>query len=321
MAAQNTDKLKKVASNTGWQVGGGGVADAVVTTIPGVSLTGLPTDTALLVTVDRVDSSGTKTPTKMERFIGVVSGNNFVSCIRGVEGLAQPHAGGAVIECVIAPKYWNDIVDWGLVEHNQDGTHKGAAVATPVHAASSKATPVDADEIGLLDSATSFVLSKLTWANLKATFVSNLKAAGSDITTGTNDTKVVTPKAIADAGVNTRLKSKIIAISRDMTLASGSVAYTGIGFQPTSMVAIGCINGSMPPLTVGIADSGRNAFSLNQYGASAIQAVGGLLNITVSPGVYQAAAVASFDADGFTLTWTKAGSPTGTGTAYVLCIA
>ena len=124
MAAANTDKLKKVASNTGWQVGGGGVADAVVTIIPGVSLTGLPTDTALLVTVDRVDSSGTKTPSKMERFIGVVSGNNFVSCIRGVEGLAQPQAGGAVIECVIAPKYWNDIVDWGLVEHNQDGTHK-----------------------------------------------------------------------------------------------------------------------------------------------------------------------------------------------------
>lgn len=41
------------------------------------------------------------------------------------------------------------------------------AVAT--HAASSKATPVDNDELPLVDSAASNVLKKLTWANLKAT--------------------------------------------------------------------------------------------------------------------------------------------------------
>lgn len=38
-----------------------------------------------------------------------------------------------------------------------------------VHAATSKTTPVDADEIGLIDSAASNVLKKLTWVNLKAT--------------------------------------------------------------------------------------------------------------------------------------------------------
>jgi hypothetical protein len=38
-----------------------------------------------------------------------------------------------------------------------------------IHAAVSKITPVDADEIGLLDSTSSFSLKKLTWANLKAT--------------------------------------------------------------------------------------------------------------------------------------------------------
>ncbi len=36
------------------------------------------------------------------------------------------------------------------------------------HAASSKTPPVDADELPLLDSATSFSLKKLTWANIKA---------------------------------------------------------------------------------------------------------------------------------------------------------
>ena len=38
-----------------------------------------------------------------------------------------------------------------------------------VHAATSKPTPVDADELPIVDSAASNVLKKLTWANLKAT--------------------------------------------------------------------------------------------------------------------------------------------------------
>lgn len=42
-------------------------------------------------------------------------------------------------------------------------------IAAVIHAASSKATPVDADELGLVDSAASFALKKLTWADLKTT--------------------------------------------------------------------------------------------------------------------------------------------------------
>jgi hypothetical protein len=41
-------------------------------------------------------------------------------------------------------------------------------VAT-VHAADSKTTPIDADELLLVDSTTSYSLKKLIWANLKAT--------------------------------------------------------------------------------------------------------------------------------------------------------
>lgn len=42
-------------------------------------------------------------------------------------------------------------------------------IASTIHAETSKAAPVDADELGLVDSAASNVLKKLTWANLKAT--------------------------------------------------------------------------------------------------------------------------------------------------------
>ena len=41
--------------------------------------------------------------------------------------------------------------------------------ASTVHAATGKTTPVDADELPLVDSAASYVKKKLTWANLKAT--------------------------------------------------------------------------------------------------------------------------------------------------------
>lgn len=46
---------------------------------------------------------------------------------------------------------------------------KSGAVAIDTHAATGKTTPVDADELPLVDSAASNGLKKLTWANLKAT--------------------------------------------------------------------------------------------------------------------------------------------------------
>lgn len=50
-----------------------------------------------------------------------------------------------------------------------NGTADITVIAPGTHAATSKATPVDADELPLVDSAASNILKKLTWANLKAT--------------------------------------------------------------------------------------------------------------------------------------------------------
>lgn len=52
----------------------------------------------------------------------------------------------------------------------------GALAAAQIDAAPSKATPVNADEIPLLDSASSFSLAKLTWTNLKTTLWSTITA-------------------------------------------------------------------------------------------------------------------------------------------------
>ena len=128
MAAANTDKFRKVALNTGWQVGGSGVTDAIVTTVPLSSATNLPADTGITITIDRVDASGTKTPAKMERITGVVSGTNIISCIRGVEGTAQSHAAGAIVEIMVSAVNINDIIAAILAGHNQDGSHTNALV-------------------------------------------------------------------------------------------------------------------------------------------------------------------------------------------------
>lgn len=58
-------------------------------------------------------------------------------------------------------------------------------VAPDTHAAAAKATPVDADELPLIDSAAAFALTRLTWANLKATLKSYFDAIYPTKTSGT----------------------------------------------------------------------------------------------------------------------------------------
>lgn len=54
------------------------------------------------------------------------------------------------------------------VEASADVTDAGN-VGSSIHGATAKTTPVDADTVGLIDSAASNVLKKVTWANIKAT--------------------------------------------------------------------------------------------------------------------------------------------------------
>lgn len=67
------------------------------------------------------------------------------------------------------------------------GTVNGSEIISlaVAHAATSKSTPVDADEISLLDSASSYALNRLTWANLKATIKSYYDAVTSTLTNKT----------------------------------------------------------------------------------------------------------------------------------------
>lgn len=98
-------------------------------TITLASVTGLPTDTEITITIDRVDSNGNATPAKLERITGTISGSNLTSYTRGTDGTTeQSHSSGAVVEYIWNSQDWNDLIDGILVGHNQDGTHDPAVI-------------------------------------------------------------------------------------------------------------------------------------------------------------------------------------------------
>lgn len=124
------------------------------------------------------------------------------------------------------------------------------------------------------------------------------------------------------------LTSKIITATRDMAAASGDVSYTGVGFQPTALVCLATHTSTTAEDgsgSVGFSDNAKNDGVIARY----LQAEGGSQWITSAILVcifstynrYQIATLKSYDADGFTLTWTKSAvSPAGTGYLTFLCL-
>ncbi len=70
------------------------------------------------------------------------------------------------------------------------------SLASDIHAATSKTPPVDADEFPIADSASSYTLKKLTWANLKATIASYITGLANVFT----NVQAVTPYRASISG-------------------------------------------------------------------------------------------------------------------------
>lgn len=129
MPAANTDKMKKKKSRFQTTLNGGITAGDTSLTLNDGS--GLPTDTAVVFVINRVDANGTPTPSLMEAVTGIVSGNTVSDLLRGKDGTsAKSHANGSVVEIVWDGETWNDFVDLWLTEHNQAGIHTGPTTET-----------------------------------------------------------------------------------------------------------------------------------------------------------------------------------------------
>lgn len=118
------------------------------------------------------------------------------------------------------------------------------------------------------------------------------------------------------AYVRSNLPSKIITLTRDLTLASGSVAYTGVGFRPTCLDVHGFISATSR-FSRGFVDASRAGQSIADL--TSMFEFAAAFSLGTSGADYQTATVTSYDADGFTLAWTKTGAPTGTAKFHVLC--
>lgn len=106
---------------------------------------------------------------------------------------------------------------------------------------------------------------------------------------------------------------KVQAFTRDMSLASGTQAIAGVGFRPSAIVFFASQDGTSKT-SWGWADitgqqralSDEHAGTANSYQIIDSKAISVLQSATIG---YNASV--TFDADGFTLTWTKVGAATG----------
>jgi len=141
-----------------------------------------------------------------------------------------------------------------------------AGAASEIHAVAEKTTPVDADEVGLVDSAASWVLKKLSWANVKATLsgvfaVLAGKSGGQTLIGGTGVTDKLVLQGTSGNGTSTATALEVKvgnngALSALNILNNGQI---GIGTNaPDSNKSVHIINtiGSVNPVRIDVAGNG-----------------------------------------------------------------
>ena len=114
---------------------------------------------------------------------------------------------------------------------------------------------------------------------------------------------------------HTRNKNKVIGATRVLDAVSGDVAYAGVGFQPTSIIGFAVLYGTCVgnlSLCDSILVEKVVVHGLDGDTGKSHRYDDKIFSITSGAGVGQSAIVKQFDADGFTLTWTKLGAPAST---------
>ena len=125
---------------------------------------------------------------------------------------------------------------------------------------------------------------------------------------GTNTTQIATTAFVA---ANTAHKTG--SFDRDISTASGTQAITGLGFTPRSIEFKAAV-GATVQASWGSSDGTTHKCISSNYNGNAGQFASNdaAIFIYVDASNYYSGVVSALGADGFTITWTKTGSPTGT---------
>ena len=127
-------------------------------------------------------------------------------------------------------------------------------------------------------------------------------------------------EAVAASG----LSSKYASFTRNMSSGAGTSAITGVGFQPTAVIFLAAVAGA-GQASIGFQDSSMSGESLvdrqlmtaDDWDTGAWN--GRPINIVLASSVNYDGRITSYDSDGFTVTWSVRGSPTGTLKIRALC--
>lgn len=112
---------------------------------------------------------------------------------------------------------------------------------------------------------------------------------------------------------------------RDSVDATGNVAYAGIGFRPSKIIAFAACDDLLldGAKSVGMCGNNGIAYCIHDSTDGTLHAYEDkLIRLVIGPAGtnYQQCTVKSFDIDGFTLAWVKNNTPTGTIDLVFLCI-
>ncbi len=111
---------------------------------------------------------------------------------------------------------------------------------------------------------------------------------------------------------STSTNKKVGVFTRDISLASGTQAVTGLGFQPDVVIFMAALNTTTDTVSLG-ADGASGTGVIFQRGTSWLGSGSYSIQLETTAGTnYYSGYIFSRDSDGFTLSWTKTGSPTGT---------
>jgi len=127
---------------------------------------------------------------------------------------------------------------------------------------------------------------------------------------------------VADTTTQHRVKSyaragslhSIGSFTRDVSLASGTQVITGVGFKPKRVFFQMALTSTVASISSAGWDDGSSRFCVydNHLSTADSNAISGNFSIILSTANSYTGLITALSSDGFTITWTRNGAPTGT---------